>query len=194
MTSSVQYHHQHHVQQNKPSSSSSSVSEQIGYVIEKITSKLQKSIESLGRAKLIVRYVRQLKAIISDERNLDSISSLMYTTNIYGYIMVSHNKILTYGILADETLRCLLPILRQKSTHRHKLMHQLVDHGSIVFALSALRMFETDQSIRVQALELLSYSIEFVTETEEGDELGSRSAHDVIHQLIFNGNAKNSAY
>ena len=154
------------------------------FVIDKITSKLQKTVESLGRAKLIVRYIRMLKGIASDDVAIDVVQAVLYNQNAFGYLMVQHHKLLRYALLTDESLRCILPIIRHKSTMKNKLIHQLVDHGAAIFALTALRNFDQEQSIRVQALDLLSSSIDFMVNP---DSIIPLAIPDLIHQLILNG-------
>lgn len=154
--------------------------EQLSFIVDKIVKKLQKKINSLDKAKLIVRSVRELHTILSSADDVTSID-VLYNCNICGYLMASYSKLMKYGILVDVSLRCLLPLVRQKSNTL--LLHQIVNHGSVVFSLSALRNFESEQSIRVQALELLSTSIDYVTaKTPDG-----LSVHDMIHQIIVNG-------
>jgi len=121
--------------------SGATLSGKVQYVIEKITTKLHKPIENLARAKLIVRYIRELKALVSEnEQNLEEINALLRAHNIAGYLMVSYAKILKYGLLVDETLRCLLPIIRQKSDTTKLLVSQLVEHGAAIFG-TASNMF-----------------------------------------------------
>jgi len=122
---------------------SSNISEQIKFIVEKITSKLQKPIENLGRAKLIVRYILQLKAIITQhEKDSDLLIELIHSYNIFGYLIVSYNKLARYGILIDETLRCILPLLRQPSSLKSKLIHQVVEHGAAVFGNITPKTYE----------------------------------------------------
>ena len=165
----------------------STLSDQIKYVCEKISTKLQTNVESLGKAKLIVRYIRQLKCIISDETNLNLITNVLIDTNIYGYFMINYSKLLQFGILADETLRCILTIIRQKSPRKRELSRDLVEHGVFLFTLSALRSFDTQESIRVQALELLSSSIEYITADTETNEQAKPPIQDTIRLLVLNG-------
>ena len=172
------------VSQQKHESAAAQLGAQLKFIIEKIISKLQKPVDSLGRAKLIVRYVRQLKAISADDASINIVSSVLVNHNTLGYLMVSYQKLLRYPLLTDETLRCILPIVRQKSTLKNKLLHQLVDHGSAIFALNALRHFDQEQSIKVQALELLSSSIDFMIDPEAESPV---AVSDLIHQLILNG-------
>ena len=172
------------VNKQKYESAAAQLGAQLKFIIEKITSKLQKPVDSLGRAKLIIRYVRQLKAISAEDASINIVSSVLINYNTLGYLMVSYQKLLRYPLLTDETLRCILPITRHKSVMRSKLLHQLVDHGSAVFALNALRNFDQEQSIKVQALELLSCSIDFMTDP---DAETSVAVSDLVHQLILNG-------
>ena len=114
--------------------SSATLSDKVKYVIDKITTKLHKPVENIARAKLIVRYTRELRALVSEnERGLDTINALVHAHNAGGYFMVSYTKILKYALLADETLRCLLPIIRQSSDTTKLIISQLVEHGAVVF-------------------------------------------------------------
>jgi hypothetical protein len=165
--------------------------EQIGHCIDHVIMKLQKEVDNVEKAKQIVRSMRQLRksyADSADEKTSDAVANLIYSTNICGYCMACHTKLLAYGFLADETFRCLLPILRQKSSCKDSIMNQLVEHGSAVFALMALRVFENDQNVCIQALELLSSSIEFICEGVVGVGEVDQVKKDVIHQLVLNGN------
>jgi hypothetical protein len=120
--------------------SSVTLSDKVKYVINKITTKLHKPVENIARAKLIVRYTRELRALISEnERELDTINALVHSHNIGGYLMVSYSKILKYALLADETLRCLLPIIRQNSDTTKLIISQLVEHGAVVFGKICLQ-------------------------------------------------------
>lgn len=166
-----------------------SLVQQIQFVCEKIASKLKKDVDSLGRAKNIVSYLRTLKSLISDEQNVSFIESQLFTANIFGYLMVSGSKLLKFGLLTEETLRCILPVLRQKSTGKIKLLHQLIHHGAVVFSLSALRHFENEVSIKTQALELLTSSIDAVVASNAttDENYPKLLIHDLTHQLIVNG-------
>ena len=172
------------MQQQQHESVAAQLHQQLVFIIDKITSKLQKAVDSLGRAKLIVRYIRMLKGIASDDASIDIVQAVLYNQNTLGYLMVQHHKLLRYALLVDESLRCILPIVRHKSAIKGKLFHQLVDHGAAIFALMSLRNFDQEQSIRVQALELLSSSIDFMVNP---DSIIPMAIPDLIHQLILNG-------
>jgi hypothetical protein len=179
-------------QQEKQQEVESTPMEKAQKLFNKISKKISFVFDRDDQAKIIVHLLIKLREQYMMD---DEVLSESFRWGLLQLVLTNAEKIYKFGYLVEEVLNCVLPIARTP-TLKLKAMQQLLKCGGLIFCMTAIRMFHRNNgNIRVQAVELISFLLDFVVDCNADlSQVNSKmkkfiSKNYVIHHLLLHGAA-----
>ena len=154
-----------------------SIQEAIGAVVQiekHLTNRVLANASASNQDELtapIIKRLRKLHSLILADGGNHDIAVTLIRTNFFATISFCAGTILKFAALTDETLRCVLPLVRLPQPMRRTVLRSLVANGGLIFSLLALKQYMTvSPGVRVQALEMLAAVLDHVSRSDEEDE------------------------